>query len=281
MSWGPPAVARVLALVAAVLVAGACGRDRPAPLGFTPVEQGTLTVATALPAPGFWETDRDGRAVGGFEHGIAAALAERFDLALEVRDVPFDRIVAGDLGGADLALAQIAVTGERAEALALSTPYLTVDAGAVVARGQTLADLEEARSLRWVVERGTTEVGFVEQVVRPAAAPLVVADRAATLAALDSGRADAALLDLRTALATAHASGGALDVPAQFRTGDRVVAALPRDAARGAENLEAVDAALRNLAASGRLRELEGDELLPALGRDPAEVPVILTRQPR
>ena len=92
---------------------------------FTPRTPGTLTVATAqVPDPGFW-SGTAAHPSGGLEYELARALAARFGLArTKVIVVPFARLVAGDLGGADLALSDITVTAERAEHVSFSTPYL-------------------------------------------------------------------------------------------------------------------------------------------------------------
>src|SRR5262245_56365852 len=77
-----------------------------------PVKPGVRTVATAfLHAPGFWEGSppRD-----GFEARLAAALADRLGLErVDVVRVPFAKLVAGDLGGADIALSQLSPTDKR------------------------------------------------------------------------------------------------------------------------------------------------------------------------
>ena len=73
-----------------------------------------LTVATTLPAPGFWEGDDVTIVGGGYEWGLARSLADEFDLDLKVIDVPFADIVAGQLEGADMALAQIEFTRNAA-----------------------------------------------------------------------------------------------------------------------------------------------------------------------
>src|SRR3954471_18558430 len=103
----------VLAVVAVAAAAACSDSTSIARQDFTPRTPGQLTVATSLPAPGFWDGTAVGELTGGFEDGIARALADRFDLRLEVVDVPFERIVAGDLGGADMALAQITITPAR------------------------------------------------------------------------------------------------------------------------------------------------------------------------
>src|SRR5437764_14202927 len=107
------AVRGVLALA---IVAGACGSSgRTGSSGtFTPAHKGTLTVATAFfPAPGFWEGVPSGPS-GGFEWELAGQLAKRFGVAsVAVVPVPFGDLVAGHLGGADLALSELTPTSER------------------------------------------------------------------------------------------------------------------------------------------------------------------------
>ena len=68
--------------------------------------------------------------------------------------MPFDRLVAGDLAGADLALAQITITDEREDVVDFSVPYYLDDAGAVLEAGEELTDLETAKEQRWAVQRG-------------------------------------------------------------------------------------------------------------------------------
>ena len=98
-----------------------------------------LTVATTLPAPGFWEGDDVTIVGGGYEWGLARSLADEFDLDLKVIDVPFADIVAGRLEGADMALAQIEFTKERGEVLDFSLPYFASDFGVLMLAGERLA----------------------------------------------------------------------------------------------------------------------------------------------
>ena len=185
----------------AIVALTSCGSSEDiAEQRFEPETPGRLTVATALPAPGFWDGNEVGDLSGGFEYGIARQLADRFDLELDVIDVPFDRLVAGELDGADLALAQITITDEREEQVAFSVPYYTDDAGAVLAAGEELTDLETAKEQRWAVERGTVEADFLDDVVRPDDEPILFEDAVACIDAVAAGRADAALVDLSTAL---------------------------------------------------------------------------------
>src|SRR4051812_43525209 len=148
---------RILMAVFVVALSSCAKVKESAEQQFAPLVAGQLTVATSLPAPGFWEGESADRMTGGFEYEIARRLAERFDLELRVIDRPFDQIVAGDLGGADLSLAQITVTDEREKHLAFSIPYYEDDAGAVIKAGEDLTDLKTAKEQRWAVQRGTVQ----------------------------------------------------------------------------------------------------------------------------
>jgi hypothetical protein len=104
------------ALAFASLIAAGCGDTATiGSIPYTPATPGTLRVATALPAPGFWDGgDTPESITGGYEYQLATLLADRFDLELELVAVPFDQIASGDLAGADLAIAQISRTKSRA-----------------------------------------------------------------------------------------------------------------------------------------------------------------------
>src|SRR5262245_6101911 len=119
--------ATVLA-VAVALIAAACGSsDQGGPKAagtFTPANPGVLIVATRpIPTAGFWDGD-SGTPTGGFEYELSQRLAERFHLELQIVQRPFADLVAGDLGGADMALAQISPTSSRERVLDFSVGYL-------------------------------------------------------------------------------------------------------------------------------------------------------------
>lgn len=251
------------ALLVVVLLA-ACARGVPAAGRFRPAVAGELTVATAtLPLPGFWEEP------GGFEHALAEALARRFDLRLLVVQVPFERIVAGDLGGADLALAQVTPTPERERVLDFSHPYLSATPAGLAP--EAIPDLAAARDARWAVKRGTTLATVLADVIRPATPPALTDAEPAALDLLADGSVDAVLLDLPVALVFAHRSGGALRVSVQVDSDDSLAAALPE----GSRNREAVDSAIRAFTDDGTIDRLASRWLGADLRGAKADVPVI------
>jgi polar amino acid transport system substrate-binding protein len=212
-------------------------------------------VATAvLPAPGFWVPTPGGR-YSGFEADLVHELAERLDLA-EVRivQIPFGDLLDGELGDADLAVSQLTPTDEREDRLDFSTPYVSATPTVLVRDGavDTAADAALLKELRWAVLDRSTLTAVVEERIAPDARPLVVDSRAALLEAMRSGRADAGLLDLPVAQALARDEPFTFEVVGQLSGDEGLAAALP-DAS---PNLDAVDAALRQMSADGTLDDL-------------------------
>jgi polar amino acid transport system substrate-binding protein len=258
-----------------VALAAACtdSQDAASPT-FSPGTAGELVVAAALPAPGFWDGESPEEVTGGFEFELARHIADELELELRVVAVPFDRIAAGDLGGADLSIAQISVTGDREDVLDFSLPYLTVDAAVLAPTGEEVADLYDARALRWVALAGSTQADLLDDVVRPDDDVLLVATEVEAAAAVVAGDADAALVDAPSALLAA-AADPRLEAVARFATREGYGIALPESGPAG--NLEVIDLVLRRLTADGTLDDLV-DDLADALGGDPDDLPVIRTR---
>ena len=122
----------VLVLVGvAALVGLGCDQVRDnAEQQFDPHVDGVLTVATTSARTGILGGRRRLRRSTAASSGRSPTRSRRrFDLELEVVDVPFEPIVAGDLGGADMAIAQISITDERAEDVDFSTSYYVTSAG--------------------------------------------------------------------------------------------------------------------------------------------------------
>jgi polar amino acid transport system substrate-binding protein len=271
----PPArrggAALVLAALAAVV---ACSATTDAAEGkFEPLQAGRLLVATSLPAPGFWEAEGGVVTAGGFEGALAADLADEFDLDLDVQDIPFPDIVDGDLHDADLALAQVSITGEREENAAFSIPYYTSYPTVLGRSGEELTDLATAKEQVWAVRRSTTEQEYVEDVIRPDDDPVLVDGEQDAVDAVLSGRADMALVDLATAMILAKRTDG-IDVLSRFDQREEYGIVLPK----GSDNGEAVDKLLRQFDTDGTLDDLASTWLDPLYAVDPDSIPVIDAR---
>jgi len=269
----PGARSMVMAVLVVMSVVG-CSQARDAVTTDLETNQpGVLTVATSLASPGFWDGETPESVTGGFEWAIANELAERFDLELEIVDIAFTDIVSGDLGGADLALAQIVPTDERRESLAFGVTYLDADFGVLVPEGGSVRDLATARQLSWVTLDGSLQQATLVDIVRPTGAIIAVADEIMAAAAARSGLVDAALIDLPSALVIAGADE-ALDVTAKVQTGGRLAPGFPLDS----PNIELIDTALRAMDNDGTLQRLEQTWLESLYQRPARDVPAIATK---
>jgi polar amino acid transport system substrate-binding protein len=266
-------------LVALALVASACagGSEQQTPErtqgGFTPVEERLLTVATNLPAPGFWNGDDPSQIEGGFEYGIAQELAERLGLedGVKVVNVSFDSLVAGQARGFDLALSQVTITDERAQVVDFTEPYFNSDQGIMVRKGTRVSDLAAAKALRWGVQASTTGQTYVEEQIQPTTEALVYSETTQAFTALQANQIDAVLLDTAIVLAQSSQPNSPFEVVGQFRTGEAYGGVLPK----GSGNKAEIDRHLQEMKEDGTLANLGDEFLAPEFGGDPADVPYI------
>jgi polar amino acid transport system substrate-binding protein len=267
-------------LMVLTILAGACatdsGSDQPTPTrtqeGFAPVEEGVLTVASNLPAPGFWNGDDPSAIEGGFEYGIATELAKRLGLdEVKVVNVSFDALVAGQARNFDLALSQVTITDERAEVVDFTVPYFSSDQGVMVRKGTAVPDLEAARALQWGVQASTTGQSFVDEKIKPAKETRVYSETTQAFTALQANQIDAVLLDTSIVLGQAAEPGSPFEVIAQFRAGESYGGILPK----GSPNRDEIDEHLQAMLDDGTVARLLDQYLKPEFGGDPTKVPYI------
>jgi polar amino acid transport system substrate-binding protein len=237
--------------------------------GLDLVSDNTLTVGTNLPAPGFWEGDDPGNIEGGFEYELGVAIAEELGLSdgVDVVNVAFDALVAGQASGFDVAFSQVTITPERAEVVDFTVPYFDSDQGILVQSGTEVPDAEAAKALQWGVQGSTTGQTFLDEVLQPDKETLVYQETSQAFAALQAGQVDAVLLDTAIVLQQAAASDGEFEVVGQFVTDEDYGGVL----VLGSPILDAIDTAIEALIADGTVGELA----VEWLGGDPADIPVI------
>ncbi|MBV9536125.1 MAG: amino acid ABC transporter substrate-binding protein [Solirubrobacterales bacterium] len=233
-----------------------------------------LAVAmSGYPTPGFWE-GTPAHPTGGFEFELARAIADRFGLkTVRVVVKHFHQIVAGDLGGADLALDLITPTSQREAHLQFSTPYLT-DAPTVVVHSFTpIPDLATARALTWGATRATTFIGDIKSWINPDSPIKIFDQETEMMAALNRGDIDAVLEDLPLAVATAKHSHGRLRAAAQLPFTEPIAAALPKNST----NEQAVSSAIRAFTADGTIQRLLHKWVGPAAANADMSIPLLHT----
>jgi polar amino acid transport system substrate-binding protein len=235
---------------------------------FTPVTDDTLTVVTSLPAPGFWNGDDPSNITGGYEYEIAKALQEKLGMGdLEIVNVSFDQLVAGQVGDFDVALSQVTITDERKQVVDFTEPYFESDQGVLVMTGTTVDTVDDAKALQWGAQSGTTGADYLANTLQPDNEPQVFQDLSAGFAALEAGQVDAFMMDTAIVLAQASESNGSEEVAAQFKTGEEYGGILPK----GSTNADAINEALTEMKDDGSLSEFAKQWL----GGDPSAVPVL------
>jgi ABC-type amino acid transport substrate-binding protein len=234
-------------------------------------------VTSEVPTVGFFEGTTQ-HPTGGFEYELARAIADRFGLkSVRIVIEPFGQVVAGNLGGADMALDLLTPTSRRKKHLDFSTPYLSSPPTVVVRRGTSIPDLKTAQGLRWGAVRSTTFVDAIGDLVAPRAATRLFDGNAPMLAALRSGEIDAAMLDLPLAVVYADQSHGTLKVAAQLPSPESIAAALPK----GSANREALDSAIRAFTADGTIQRLLKRWVGSAVANAETAIPLLHTTRPQ
>ena len=250
---------------AADMIGNCAVSGTPGSISLTPAKAGQLTVEVNLPAPGFCNGDTPDAIKDGFEYCIAADIAHRAGLAkVEVVNVAWDALVAGQTKNFDLALSQISITDERKKVVDFSVPYFASDIGILAKKG-TKVDGASIKSLRIGVQQATTGADFVDQQLKPSTPAKVFPDTPSMFTALQAGQVDVAMTDTAIVLQQAAASNGLFEVVGQYTTGESYGALYPK----GSANEAALNKALEAIMADGTMKALS----TKYLGGDPTTIP--------
>jgi polar amino acid transport system substrate-binding protein len=236
----------------------------------TPTSAGVLTVQTNLPSPGWWRGDSPESIEGGYEYCTAANIAYRTGLTkVNVVNVSFDALVAGQTDKFDVAMAQISITPEREKVVDFSAPYFASNAGIMAKKGSGITEAN-VQSKRLGAAVGTTGATLFRDKIKPSTEPKIFSDTDSMLQAVAAGQIDGAVTDTAILLAFAKQSGGALEVVGQWETGEKYGALYPK----GSANAATIDKILADMAADGTFDQLSEQWLSEAFGGDPAKVPM-------
>ncbi len=239
-------------------------------ISLDPVTPGVLTVQTNLPSPGWWKGETPETTTGGYEYCLAANIAHRAGLdTVQVKNVSFDALVAGQTKGYDIAMAQISVTPEREKVVTFSEPYFDSNLG-VLAPADSQITARDLADQKLGIQLGTTAVSWTQDVLQPSTEPKLFQDTTSMVTAVTSGITDAAIQDTAIMLGFAKNSAGALEVVGQFETGEHYAAIYPKTS----PNVDEMNDAISAMREDGTLDKLSATWLGPELGGDPAAVPV-------
>lgn len=223
--------------------------------GFTTAVEGKLTMATNAAFPPYEYVE--GGQIAGIDAEIAAAIADKLGLELQIDDMEFDSITEAIKGGkADIGLAGMTVTPDRQEEVDFTVSYATGVQVIIVTEDSdiTSADdlLAEDASHTIGVQRNTTgdiyTTGDIED------AGLGTIDRyskgAEAVQALTTGKVDCVVIDNEPAKAFVAEVDGLKILDTEYITEDYAAAMSKENPAL----YEAVNAALQELIADGTVQ---------------------------
>ncbi|MFJ5559105.1 ABC transporter substrate-binding protein [Streptomyces sp. NPDC093250] len=237
----------------------------------SPETEGTLTVKTTLPAPGWWNGDTPDSVTGGYEYCMAANIAYRSGLdRVTVKNAPFPEVVSGRTRDFDLALAQITITPERSKVADFSPPYLSSTLGLLIRDGEEINE-DNIRDARIGVAEGTTGEEFVDNRIRPTRPVTAFANDPEMVEALEQGRIDAVVHDTTILLAYPQKTENKVRLVGQYRTGQSYGALYPK----GSADKEELDQVIKQLIDDGTLTKLSAVYLGAAFGQDPVKIPYL------
>lgn len=234
----------------------------------TPAKPGQFTVQVSLPAPIWWNGDTPEAIKDGFEYCMAAEIAWRagYD-KLEVVNVGWDPLIAGQTSGYDISLSQISITEDRKKVHDFSVPYFSSDIGVLV-RADKPVDEKTIKDATVGVQQATTGASFATDKLGLANLQ-VYPDQGDMFTALRAGQIDAALTDTSITLAEEANSGGKVKVIGQYKTGETYGGIYQK----GNANNATIDKIIEAMKADGTMAKLGEKYLAAAWGKDPATIP--------
>lgn len=251
--------AKILSLALAVMLAvglfAGCSQDgsnpstNPStePTTSTEPTNGTLTMATEAGFPPY--EYYEGEQIIGIDAEIAAAIAEKLGMSLQIDDMDFDStITAVQTGKADIAMAGMTVTDERKQSVNFSDSYATGIQVVVVAENGSVASLDDLAGKSIGVQQNTTGDIYAtgdygdENIQR-------FARYADAVSALSTGKIDAIIMDNEPAKSFVAANEGLKILDTEYAVEDYAIAI----AKENTDLLDKVNAALKELTDDGTI----------------------------
>ena len=218
----------------------------------------TLTMGTNAAFPPYEFVDDDGNIVG-IDAEIAAALAEKLGMELEIKDMEFDSLITACAGGSvDVVLAGMTVNDERKESVNFSDSYATGVQVIIVKEGSDIATVDDLEGKTIGVQAGTTgdiyctdDYGqdYVKQYNNGALA----------VAALQNDQVDCVIIDNEPAKNFVAANEGLKILETEYVTEDYAIAI----AKENTDLLEKINTAMAELKADGTIDKII-DKYIPA-----------------
>ena len=217
----------------------------------TTVTPGKLTMSTNAAFPPYESTDDNGNFVG-IDIDVAAAIAEKLGLELQVDDMDFDAaLLAAQNGKSDLVMAGVTVTEDRQLVMDFSDSYATGIQSIIVKEDSDVATPDDLADKMIGTQRGTTGYiycsdDFGDEHVTP------YDDGLTAVQALVNGQVDAVVIDNAPAKEFVAANPGLKILDTAYAEEDYAIGVSKGNTAM----LDAINGALEELKNDGTLQAI-------------------------
>ncbi len=211
----------------------------------------TLTMGTNAAFPPYEYVDDDGNIVG-IDAEIAAAIAEKLGMELEIKDMEFDSLITACAGGSvDVVLAGMTVTDERKESVNFSDTYATGIQVIIVKEGSEIATVDDLEGKTIGVQAGTTgDIYCTDDYGQDNVKQYN--NGALAVAALQNDQVDCVIIDNEPAKSFVAANEGLKILDTEYVTEDYAIAV----AKENTELLEKINTAMAELKADGTIDDI-------------------------
>ena len=216
----------------------------------TTVTAGKLTMSTNAAFPPYEMTADDG-SFEGIDIDVAAAIADKLGLELQVDDMDFDAaLLAAQNGKSDMVMAGVTVTDERQKVMDFSDTYAEGIQSIIVPEDSDIASADDLAGKIIGTQRGTTGYIYCSDDFGDDA--VVAYDNGLTaVQALNNGQVDAVVIDNAPAQEFVAANPGLKVLDTSYAEEDYAIGM-----AKGSSLEAAVNAALEELKADGTLQAI-------------------------
>lgn len=213
-------------------------------------EDNVLTMATnaTFPPYEFYE----GEKIVGIDAEIAAAIAEKIGMTLEIQDTEFGSIITGvQTGKYDIGMAGMTVTDERKLSVNFTDSYATGIQSVIVKEGSNIKSIDDLAGKKIAVQQDTTgHIYASDDFGDDAVLPFNKGTDA--VAALVAGKADCVIIDNEPAKAYVASNQGLVILDTEYAVEDYAICISKENT----ELLEKVNTALNELIADGTVKAI-------------------------
>ena len=217
----------------------------------TTVTAGNLTMSTNAAFPPYEMTADDG-SFEGIDIEVAAAIADKLGLELQVDDMDFDAaLLAAQNGKSDMVMAGVTVTDERQKVMDFSDTYAEGIQSVIVPEDSDIASVDDLAGKTIGTQRGTT--GYIYCTDDFGEDSVVAYDNGLTaVQALNNGQVDAVVIDNAPAKEFVAANTGLKILDTAYAQEDYAIGVAKGNTAL----LDAINGALKELQADGTLQSI-------------------------